>query len=838
MRRVKKTTNEQFDLLKAEMALHPAAARGYGVGAQRAVVDAEWKDIVDKLNALGPPERTMTEWKKVWSDVRLRIKKQSLKKAKKNKTHKKEKPHPEEDQLMEALNSSISIYGTNIKTELNEHNQEVAATQDNHESYEQFEAAQEHKVIDNNMFYKILDATTPYQNDMEQTISTVQHQLETQEKLMTQLLKVTTNMSALMARHLKAVEKKNSLMERQLKLSENHNAFLRRQATRRKFKVWSDLRLRSIKRLSDEFTPKPKNAESIYASYGDNNEHNSYLSPTNYHDESQNEADESYDNPLEAAEEDELHNTEKHFFNSSHEVNNSYDNNSLEEKPNEVYHQTNSNSYHSERLSPHDAVQVQLSQEKMNYLGQTLNSLEQQMKNQNKIMEHLTKITSNLAELMERHVTGLEKQNTIMERQLKATKCHNSFLRRQEASRRKIRIMMSNRQRNKESCKRWREKLKEDETKFHSNRLKNNERMRIHRQLLKDMAKGNDDLIEEKRRYDRLRKRRYREKLAKMRIAKQAMDDSSGPPNYKRTTDKQYSLLKHKMAILTNQMKNANNVGSYKKHNIYWEELTQSLNKLGPPYRTLQQWKKVWSDFRRAENRRKFKSKSVSNTQYDKPDNSYNNSEEEAEESTEYRYESVPSSELKQTIKQKMRTIMVGITTNQCKPLLLMNMTMSIPIRMQNLEESYADDTQLFIPEETSCNSISYGQSNVKQPTAQQQIPFQQPRNIQFPNPPPLQPSNARILDQTFFTLQNQMEHQTKLLEHLSQMSSTMANLMERQVLAIEKQTEAIKRQASATEYHTRTMNNFIDMIRDKMLKGSSSQKAASSTANLANNIL
>lgn len=47
------------------MAVHPAAARGYGVGAQRAVVDAEWKDIVDKLNALGPPERTMTEWKKV-----------------------------------------------------------------------------------------------------------------------------------------------------------------------------------------------------------------------------------------------------------------------------------------------------------------------------------------------------------------------------------------------------------------------------------------------------------------------------------------------------------------------------------------------------------------------------------------------------------------------------------------------------------------------------------------------------------------------------------------------------------------------------------------------------
>ncbi|KNC32470.1 hypothetical protein FF38_00477 [Lucilia cuprina] len=429
MRRVKKTTNEQFDLLKAEMALHPAAARGYGVGAQRAVVDAEWKDIVDKLNALGPPERTMTEWKKVWSDVRLRIKKQSLKKAKKTRTHKKVKLHPEEDQLMEALNSSISIYGTNIKTELKtEHNQEVAAAThtDNHECYEHLEMEKEHKVIDNNMFYKIFDATIP--NDMKKTIITLQNQLETQEMIMTQLLKVTTNMSALMARHLKA--------------------------------VWSDLRLRSIKRLSDEFTPKPKkvkykskknklletlnSAESIYASYGDNNGHNnSYLSPNNYHDESQNEADESYDNPLEADDEDELHNTEKHFINSSHEVNNYHDNNSLEEKPADVYHQTNSNSYNSERLTPppHEAVQVQLSQEKMNYLGQTLIGLEQQMKNQNKIMKHLTKITSNLAELMERHVTGLEKQNTIMERQLKVTKCHNLFLRRQEASRRKIRSL-------------------------------------------------------------------------------------------------------------------------------------------------------------------------------------------------------------------------------------------------------------------------------------------------------------------------------------------------------------------------------------------------------------
>ena len=62
---VKKTTNEQFDLLKSEMSVHLAAARGYGMGADRATVDAEWREIVEKLNAIGPPHRSLTEWKKV-----------------------------------------------------------------------------------------------------------------------------------------------------------------------------------------------------------------------------------------------------------------------------------------------------------------------------------------------------------------------------------------------------------------------------------------------------------------------------------------------------------------------------------------------------------------------------------------------------------------------------------------------------------------------------------------------------------------------------------------------------------------------------------------------------
>ncbi|XP_065356381.1 uncharacterized protein LOC135950782 [Calliphora vicina] len=449
IRRVKKTTNEQFDLLKAEMAVHPAAARGYGVGAQRAVVDAEWKDIVDKLNALGPPERTMTEWKKVRSDLRLRIEKQKAKKPKKLKKPKKEPKHVEEDNLMEALNSSISIYGTHIDHSDNEQIEDAIKEE---ETYEVFEADEEedHNLIEKtSITYKTYPETPEILQDVEQTVVTVQNQLEKQEQLMDNLLKVSSNIATLMQRHLKAVERKTSIMERQLKLNKYHNVFLRRKEAK-KFKkfnngVWSDLRLRSIKRLSDEFTPKPRktkykskkdklletlnSSESIYASYGENTEHKPYLSPSNIHDESHNDADESYDNPLH--EDDDLHNTEKHFFKTSNDT--CYAINSLQEEE-DIYH-NNSNSYNSECLSQRDAVHNQLSQDKLNYLGQTLSNIEHQMKNQNKIMEHLTKITSNLAELMERQVMSMEKQNDIMERQLRATKCHNVFLRRQEATR-------------------------------------------------------------------------------------------------------------------------------------------------------------------------------------------------------------------------------------------------------------------------------------------------------------------------------------------------------------------------------------------------------------------
>ena len=145
----------------------------------------------------------------------------------------------------------------------------------------------------------------------------------------------------------------------------------------------------------------------------------------------------------------------------------------------------------------------------------------------------------------------------------------------------------------------------------------------------------------------------------------------------------------------------------------------------------------------------------------------------------------------------------------------------SYPDRVTN---SLHGTQESLIPDEQPYDSFNYSQDDdddVEQQQQQQQQQFHQRTTTHAINahrsPPPLQPANSRLIDQTLYTLHNQIEQQSKLLEHLSQISSTMANLMERQVNAIEKQTEAIRRQASATEHHTLVMNNFVEMIRDKM---------------------
>lgn len=171
------------------------------------------------------------------------------------------------------------------------------------------------------------------------------------------------------------------------------------------------------------------NSNSI--SYTANDEEKPCLPVLNVQSESQRNIDESYNQ--DPFKDDEHNSSKEQYYNSSIH--------SLDEQ--EEFYGNDANNYKSYCQSPHDAIQHNINDEKLNYLDQTIGTIELQIKNQNIMMEHLSKITTNLAELMERHVTNLEKQNQIMERQLRATERYNMFLRRQEI-RRKILIKCKN----------------------------------------------------------------------------------------------------------------------------------------------------------------------------------------------------------------------------------------------------------------------------------------------------------------------------------------------------------------------------------------------------------
>ncbi|XP_054089445.1 uncharacterized protein LOC128922543 [Zeugodacus cucurbitae] len=80
-KRQKHTNKTQFEVLVNEMKLHPDIAKGF---SQRAPGDLNsfWEEISNKLNALGPPIKDRTGWKKVWTDFKFATKKKMVKNAK------------------------------------------------------------------------------------------------------------------------------------------------------------------------------------------------------------------------------------------------------------------------------------------------------------------------------------------------------------------------------------------------------------------------------------------------------------------------------------------------------------------------------------------------------------------------------------------------------------------------------------------------------------------------------------------------------------------------------------------------------------------------------------
>ncbi|XP_054084549.1 uncharacterized protein LOC128921334 [Zeugodacus cucurbitae] len=80
-KRQKHTNKTQFEVLVNEMKLHPDIAKGF---SQRAPgeLNSFWEEISNKLNALGPPIKDRTGWKKVWTDFKFATKKKMVKNAK------------------------------------------------------------------------------------------------------------------------------------------------------------------------------------------------------------------------------------------------------------------------------------------------------------------------------------------------------------------------------------------------------------------------------------------------------------------------------------------------------------------------------------------------------------------------------------------------------------------------------------------------------------------------------------------------------------------------------------------------------------------------------------
>lgn len=63
---IKKSTIQQLQLLVKHMEDNPEFARGIPVfGSSKFSAEEEWKTISQKLNSVGPPTRSIAEWKKV-----------------------------------------------------------------------------------------------------------------------------------------------------------------------------------------------------------------------------------------------------------------------------------------------------------------------------------------------------------------------------------------------------------------------------------------------------------------------------------------------------------------------------------------------------------------------------------------------------------------------------------------------------------------------------------------------------------------------------------------------------------------------------------------------------
>ncbi|XP_054730976.1 uncharacterized protein LOC129239489 [Anastrepha obliqua] len=72
--RKRTTTREQFKGLISRMKEHPDIAKNFTRSAPNEV-EQFWESVREELNSLGPPSKSISEWKKVWSDFKSAVKK-------------------------------------------------------------------------------------------------------------------------------------------------------------------------------------------------------------------------------------------------------------------------------------------------------------------------------------------------------------------------------------------------------------------------------------------------------------------------------------------------------------------------------------------------------------------------------------------------------------------------------------------------------------------------------------------------------------------------------------------------------------------------------------------
>ncbi|KAL9927285.1 uncharacterized protein ACN427_014713 [Glossina fuscipes fuscipes] len=244
---IKKTTNAQFDVLVREMAKRPDAARGYAFGHKRDKVDADWREIVDLLNDLGPPVRNLSEWKKVWSDLRKRLQNR-LNGERTGRTKKKLLDSHEFEFVKDTLTSQ-SLYSLAVAA-ANEYNEDDCfkhATKQEHHSTTDSQPFETHSHLEEMEFQPATD--TDYEKvflypetedpkleekqekqmkttNLENSLFAVEKHMKEQCKLFEQLTKINTSIANAIERQVTATEKQNEVLERQAKAMESQTTVL------------------------------------------------------------------------------------------------------------------------------------------------------------------------------------------------------------------------------------------------------------------------------------------------------------------------------------------------------------------------------------------------------------------------------------------------------------------------------------------------------------------------------------------------------------------------------------------------------------------------------------